>query len=119
VYTFLVAPDANKIEIKQAIEAIFSVKVTNVNTVNRKGAQAEPPHGRLGQAVRPAPGDRRSPRRLHRDLRGLMPIRKHKPTSPGRRFQTVSDFAGSPKTSQRNRSRSRRSGPRVAACTAA
>jgi large subunit ribosomal protein L23 len=37
VYTFLVAPDANKIEIKQAVEAIFSVKVTNVNTVNRKG----------------------------------------------------------------------------------
>ncbi len=37
VYTFLVAPDANKIEIKQAIESIFSVKVTNVNTVNRKG----------------------------------------------------------------------------------
>ncbi|HMF03970.1 MAG TPA: 50S ribosomal protein L23 [Acidimicrobiia bacterium] len=37
VYTFLVAPDANKIEIKQAIEAIFSVKVTNVNTLNRSG----------------------------------------------------------------------------------
>ena len=37
VYTFVVAPDANKIEIKQAVEAIFSVKVTNVNTVNRKG----------------------------------------------------------------------------------
>ena len=29
--------DANKIEVKQAVEAIFSVKVTNVNTVNRKG----------------------------------------------------------------------------------
>jgi large subunit ribosomal protein L23 len=37
VYTFVVAPDANKIEIRQAIEAIFSVRVTNVNTVNRKG----------------------------------------------------------------------------------
>ena len=37
VYTFVVAPDANKIEIKQAVEEIFSVKVTNVNTVNRKG----------------------------------------------------------------------------------
>jgi large subunit ribosomal protein L23 len=37
VYTFVVAPDANKIEIRQAIESIFSVKVTNVNTVNRKG----------------------------------------------------------------------------------
>lgn len=37
VYTFLVADDANKIEIKRAIEEIFSVKVTNVNTLNRKG----------------------------------------------------------------------------------
>jgi large subunit ribosomal protein L23 len=37
VYTFLVADDANKIEIKRAIEDIFGVKVTNVNTLNRKG----------------------------------------------------------------------------------
>ncbi len=37
VYTFVVAPDANKVEIRQAIEAIFSVKVTKVNTLNRKG----------------------------------------------------------------------------------
>ena len=37
VYTFVVAPDANKVEIKHAIEAIFGVRVTNVNTLNRKG----------------------------------------------------------------------------------
>ena len=37
VYTFVVAPDANKIEIKHAIEAIFNVKVKNVNTLNRNG----------------------------------------------------------------------------------
>jgi len=37
VYTFLVAPDANKIQIKQAVEEIFGVRVTNVNTINRKG----------------------------------------------------------------------------------
>jgi large subunit ribosomal protein L23 len=37
VYTFLVADDANKIEIKRAVEEIFGVKVTNVNTLNRKG----------------------------------------------------------------------------------
>jgi large subunit ribosomal protein L23 len=37
VYTFVVAPDANKVEIRQAIEAIFNVKVTNVNTLNRNG----------------------------------------------------------------------------------
>ena len=37
VYTFVVAPDANKIEIKDAVERIFSVRVTNVNTLTRKG----------------------------------------------------------------------------------
>ena len=37
VYTFLVAPDANKIEIKHAVESIFGVRVTNVNTLNRSG----------------------------------------------------------------------------------
>ena len=37
VYTFLVAPDANKIEIKQAIEAIFPVKVESVRTLRVHG----------------------------------------------------------------------------------
>ena len=37
VYTFVVARDANKIEIKRAVEEIFNVKVVNVNTLNRKG----------------------------------------------------------------------------------
>ncbi len=36
-YTFVVHPDTNKTEIKQAVEAIFGVKVTSVNTLNRKG----------------------------------------------------------------------------------
>lgn len=36
-YTFLVKPTANKTEIKIAIEQIFDVKVTAVNTMNRKG----------------------------------------------------------------------------------
>jgi large subunit ribosomal protein L23 len=36
-YTFLVRPDANKTEIKIAVEQIFGVKVTAVNTLNRKG----------------------------------------------------------------------------------
>ena len=36
-YTFLVHPDANKTEIKIAVEKIFGVKVTAVNTLNRKG----------------------------------------------------------------------------------
>ncbi len=37
VYTFIVRPDANKIEIRHAIEQIFDVRVVNVNTLNRKG----------------------------------------------------------------------------------
>ena len=37
VYTFVVHPDANKIEIRQAVEQIFNVRVAKVNTLNRKG----------------------------------------------------------------------------------
>jgi large subunit ribosomal protein L23 len=36
-YTFVVHPDANKTEIRQAVERIWGVRVINVNTVNRKG----------------------------------------------------------------------------------
>ena len=36
-YTFKVHPDANKIEIRQAIESIFDVRVLKVTTANRKG----------------------------------------------------------------------------------
>ena len=36
-YTFVVAPDANKTEIKIAIEQIFDVKVDSVHTMNRVG----------------------------------------------------------------------------------
>ncbi|PTW91176.1 LSU ribosomal protein L23P [Microbacteriaceae bacterium MWH-Ta3] len=36
-YTFIVAPSANKTEIKLAIEKIFGVKVASVNTLNRTG----------------------------------------------------------------------------------
>jgi large subunit ribosomal protein L23 len=37
VYTFVVHPDANKTQIKIAIEKIFKVKVDSVNTANRQG----------------------------------------------------------------------------------
>jgi large subunit ribosomal protein L23 len=36
-YTFLVHPDANKTEIKIAVEKVFGVKVNGVNTINRQG----------------------------------------------------------------------------------
>lgn len=35
--TFVVAPDATKPEIKQAVEKVFNVKVTAVNVLNQKG----------------------------------------------------------------------------------
>lgn len=38
-YTFVVASDANKIEIRQAIESIFKVKVLSVNTLWRRGKE--------------------------------------------------------------------------------
>ena len=36
-YTFKVSMNANKVEIKQAIEKIFSVRVVSVNTINMLG----------------------------------------------------------------------------------
>ena len=36
-YSFIVATDSNKTEIKLAIEKIFGVKVAAVNTMNRQG----------------------------------------------------------------------------------
>ena len=36
-YTFVVAPDAHRTQIRQAVEAVFGVRVTGVNTLNRQG----------------------------------------------------------------------------------
>ena len=36
-YTFLVDPRANKTEIKEAVQSIWNVHVTSVNTLNRHG----------------------------------------------------------------------------------
>ena len=36
-FTFVVAQDANKIEIKNAIESLFDVKVRSVNTMRYRG----------------------------------------------------------------------------------
>ena len=47
-YVFMVAPDANKIEIKQAIEQIFGVKVAKVNTINVSGKAKRMGAGRPG-----------------------------------------------------------------------
>jgi large subunit ribosomal protein L23 len=44
-YTFLVHPDANKTEIKIAVETVFKVNVTGVNTVNRPGKRRRTRYG--------------------------------------------------------------------------
>ena len=36
-YTFVVKPDANKTQIKIAVEKVFGVTVLSVNTLNRQG----------------------------------------------------------------------------------
>ena len=36
-YVFQVAPDANKLEIKRAVESLFEVKVKSVQVLNQKG----------------------------------------------------------------------------------
>lgn len=52
-YTFRVDPQANKHQIRDAVEQIFNVKVVSVNTMNYLGKQA----GRRGRAL---PGRRSS-----------------------------------------------------------
>jgi len=51
VYTFVVAPDANKIEIRQAVESIFKVTVLDVN-VSKVPAKPK----RRGMSVGTRPG---------------------------------------------------------------
>src|SRR4249919_2483331 len=63
-YTFIVAPHANKTEIKIAVEKVFGVKVVSVNTQNRDGKQVRMRRGSGRRAdtkraiVSVAPGDR-------------------------------------------------------------
>ena len=63
-YTFVVHPDANKTEIRQAVETIWGVRVLKVNTANRKGkvkrfrfTQGKRPDTKRA-VVKLAPGDK-------------------------------------------------------------
>lgn len=49
-YVFNVRPDANKIDIKKAIEELFNVKVSAVKTLNRQGKEKRF-KGRIGHQV--------------------------------------------------------------------
>jgi len=37
VYVFVVAPEATKVDVRMAVEQVFGVRVSKVNTLNRKG----------------------------------------------------------------------------------
>ena len=45
VYTFVVHPDSNKTQIKIAVEQVFGVRVTSVNTMNREGKRVRTRRG--------------------------------------------------------------------------
>ena len=49
MYTFFVNREANKTQIKIAIEQIFDVKVASVNTINREGKRKRTRTGGYGQ----------------------------------------------------------------------
>jgi large subunit ribosomal protein L23 len=53
-YAFVVAPSANKIEIKKAIEDRFKVKVIDVTTMNRKGKEKSMTVRSGGRVIRTA-----------------------------------------------------------------
>ncbi|HUV48723.1 MAG TPA: 50S ribosomal protein L23 [Actinomycetes bacterium] len=63
-YTFEVHPDANKTEVKIAVEKVFGVTVTSVNTLNRQGKRRRTRNGwgkrkdTKRAIVSVAPGDR-------------------------------------------------------------
>ncbi|MEO3787037.1 50S ribosomal protein L23 [Actinocorallia sp. B10E7] len=44
-YTFLVDPSADKVQIRQAVEQVFGVKVVGVNTINRPGKRKRTRYG--------------------------------------------------------------------------
>lgn len=50
-YTFVVHGDSNKIEIRQAVEAIWGVKVLQVNTLKKRGKVKK---NRFGEGTRPS-----------------------------------------------------------------
>ena len=121
-YSFKVHPDAHKTQIRQAVEQLFDVQVESVNISGckpkpkRRGMIRAA--GRAGRrrscscARARRSRSSRGPRftaiaappqsatcgpsrtrliRCHQETQ-LMPVRRFKPTSPGRRFMTVSDF---------------------------
>jgi large subunit ribosomal protein L23 len=51
LYTFRCKPDANKVEIRQAIEKVYDVEVDRVNTLIMKGKTKRAGKGRPGKTA--------------------------------------------------------------------
>ena len=100
VYVFVVAPDGHQDRRPPRRRAGLRGAGDKVNTLNRKGKARR---NRRTNTVGHRPDTKRAIVTLHerrqdrpvRELRGRrpMPLRTRKPTSAGRRFQTVSDFS--------------------------
>jgi large subunit ribosomal protein L23 len=65
-YTFVVANDANKHQIKQAVEEAFGVTVEKVNTLNRPGSMK-----RMGRTQGMTPATKRAVVKLTADSKGI------------------------------------------------
>ena len=65
-YTFIVDKRANKVEIRQAIEAVFGVKVASVHTVNTQGKLK-----RQGRTMGYTPSSKKAYVKLKKDSKGI------------------------------------------------
>ena len=101
-YTFKVHKDAHKTQVRQAVEELFGVHVQNVNILK---VQAKPKRRGLSKGTRP--GWKKAIVQVREgDVIEIfeggdplaMALKKYKPTSPGRRFMTVSSFEEVTKT---------------------
>ena len=62
VYVFVVAPDSTRIEVRMAVEQAFGVRVSKVNTMNRKGKVR---HNRKTNTLGKRPATKRAVVTLH------------------------------------------------------
>jgi large subunit ribosomal protein L23 len=65
-YTFIVATEANKYQIRQAVEDAFGVKVEKINTLNRRGSMK-----RQGRTQGMTPDTKRAVVKLTADSKGI------------------------------------------------
>eukprot|EP00825_Cyclidium_porcatum_P042719 TRINITY_DN5906_c0_g1_i1.p1 TRINITY_DN5906_c0_g1~~TRINITY_DN5906_c0_g1_i1.p1 ORF type:complete len:458 (+),score=19.85 TRINITY_DN5906_c0_g1_i1:74-1447(+) len=104
-YTFIVPLTVNKVQVRQAVEQVFKVKVLSVNTirvmgkVKRMGKNSGKRSDFKKAIVKLAPGERIEffegvqQKDFVKKEGHSMAVKGFKPYTPGRRFMTVSDFS--------------------------